>query len=541
MKVAGADVIMTLGGVQAIAAMAYGLFTGKPADIIVGPGQQVRRRGQAHAVRQGRHRRLRRPVGDRGDRRRLAPIPRSSPPTSSARPSTATSRRRGCSPTSRALAEAVMRARAGADRRAAADGARRGRRRVARLRRGRPLRHARGGRAGLRPLRAASTSRCTRATSTGGSRSLTCYGSLFLGEETTVAFGDKTSGPNHILPTKGAARYSGGLSVHKFIKTRDLAAHDARGQPRRSAQVTARISRLEGMEAHARTADDRLAKYFPERALRARRAGRRRERVSRVLDRCSISTGARRARHRRQLRHRPGDRAGARRRRARRSCWSRGARRELERSARPPSRRPAARPRASPAISPTARRAARLRARARPSPSARPTSSSTPPASTSASRCSRSPTRTGTSTLRLNLDAPFFLAAAARAGDDREGLGPHHQHRLAAVGARVRQLRAVRRVEGRHRAAHARAGGGVVAARRQLPTRSRPASSPTALTAPVVRRPGALDSAWPTQHRSIGRNGELADLRGAAVFLASRASDYVTGQTIFVDGGFSAG
>ena len=39
----------------------------------------------------------------------------------------------------------------------------------------------------------------------------------------------------------------------------------------------------------------------------------------------------------------------------------------------------------------------------------------------------------------------------------------------------------------------------------------------------------------------IGRNGELPDLRGAAVFLASRASDYVTGQTLFVDGGFSAG
>ncbi|MDH3596969.1 MAG: histidinol dehydrogenase, partial [Rhodospirillales bacterium] len=45
------------------------------------------------------------------------------------------------------------------------------------------------------------------------------YGSLFLGEETTVAFGDKTSGPNHILPTKGAARYTGGLSVGKFMKT----------------------------------------------------------------------------------------------------------------------------------------------------------------------------------------------------------------------------------------------------------------------------------------------------------------------------------
>jgi sulfopropanediol 3-dehydrogenase len=92
---------------------------------------------------------------------------------------------------------------------------------------------------------------------------LTCYGSLFLGEETTVAFGDKTSGPNHILPTKGAARYSGGLSVHKFLKTVTW-QRMTREANRDIAQVTARISRLEGMEAHARTADDRLAKYFPD-------------------------------------------------------------------------------------------------------------------------------------------------------------------------------------------------------------------------------------------------------------------------------------
>jgi sulfopropanediol 3-dehydrogenase len=77
-----------------------------------------------------------------------------------------------------------------------------------------------------------------------------------------VAFGDKTSGPNHILPTKGAARYSGGLSVHKFIKTVTW-QRLTRDANRAIAQVTARISRLEGMEAHARTADDRLAKYFP--------------------------------------------------------------------------------------------------------------------------------------------------------------------------------------------------------------------------------------------------------------------------------------
>ena len=88
------------------------------------------------------------------------------------------------------------------------------------------------------------------------------YGSLFLGEETTVAFGDKCSGTNHILPTKGAGRYTGGLSVHKFIKTVTY-QRMTREANREVAQVTARISRLEGMEAHARTGDDRLAKYFP--------------------------------------------------------------------------------------------------------------------------------------------------------------------------------------------------------------------------------------------------------------------------------------
>jgi sulfopropanediol 3-dehydrogenase len=91
---------------------------------------------------------------------------------------------------------------------------------------------------------------------------LTNYGSLFVGEETTVAFGDKCSGTNHILPTKGAGRYTGGLSVHKFIKvvTTQRMTRQANEQV---AAVTARISRLEGMEGHARTGDVRLAKYFP--------------------------------------------------------------------------------------------------------------------------------------------------------------------------------------------------------------------------------------------------------------------------------------
>ncbi|QGY00221.1 histidinol dehydrogenase [Roseovarius faecimaris] len=91
---------------------------------------------------------------------------------------------------------------------------------------------------------------------------LTCYGSLFLGEETTVAFGDKASGTNHVLPTSRAATYTGGLSVHKYMKivTWQRSTADAM---KPIAEATARISRLEGMEGHARTADIRLAKYFP--------------------------------------------------------------------------------------------------------------------------------------------------------------------------------------------------------------------------------------------------------------------------------------
>ncbi|MCH1484530.1 MAG: histidinol dehydrogenase [Alphaproteobacteria bacterium] len=92
---------------------------------------------------------------------------------------------------------------------------------------------------------------------------LTCYGSLFLGEETTVSYGDKASGTNHVLPTSGAARYTGGLSVHKYMKivTWQKSTRDGAKQV---AEATARISRLEGMEGHARAADVRLAKYFPD-------------------------------------------------------------------------------------------------------------------------------------------------------------------------------------------------------------------------------------------------------------------------------------
>jgi sulfopropanediol 3-dehydrogenase len=87
------------------------------------------------------------------------------------------------------------------------------------------------------------------------------YGAMFLGEGTTVAYGDKTIGTNHVLPTSGAARYTGGLWVGKFLKTvthqevRDPAASAA------IAEVCARQCRVEGFEAHARTCDVRAEKF----------------------------------------------------------------------------------------------------------------------------------------------------------------------------------------------------------------------------------------------------------------------------------------
>ena len=92
---------------------------------------------------------------------------------------------------------------------------------------------------------------------------LSNYGSLFLGEETTVTYGDKCSGPNHILPTKGAGRYTGGLNVANFIKTVTW-QRMTREANRDVGAVSARISRAEGMEGHARTGDIRLRKYFPD-------------------------------------------------------------------------------------------------------------------------------------------------------------------------------------------------------------------------------------------------------------------------------------
>lgn len=91
------------------------------------------------------------------------------------------------------------------------------------------------------------------------------YGSLFLGEQSTVAYGDKGVGTNHTLPTGRAARYTGGLWVGKFIKTVTWQRLSDEAS-RRIAPIMGRICREEGMLAHEKTADTRFARYAPKNA-----------------------------------------------------------------------------------------------------------------------------------------------------------------------------------------------------------------------------------------------------------------------------------
>ncbi len=93
---------------------------------------------------------------------------------------------------------------------------------------------------------------------------LTSYGSLFMGEFSTVTHGDKCAGPNHILPTKKAAHFSGGLNVHKYLK---ICTYQQPASMEASCLISgyaSRLSRVEGMEGHARACDWRLTKYQPE-------------------------------------------------------------------------------------------------------------------------------------------------------------------------------------------------------------------------------------------------------------------------------------
>jgi sulfopropanediol 3-dehydrogenase len=87
------------------------------------------------------------------------------------------------------------------------------------------------------------------------------YGALFLGEGTCVSYGDKVIGTNHVLPTRGAARYTGGLWVGKYLKTVTYQEVTDQGSSAELGAVCGRASRAERFEGHARSGDVRAAKY----------------------------------------------------------------------------------------------------------------------------------------------------------------------------------------------------------------------------------------------------------------------------------------
>jgi sulfopropanediol 3-dehydrogenase len=260
MTVAGADIIMCLGGVQAVAAMTYGLFTGKPADIIVGPGNKFV--AEAKRMLFGK-------VGIdvfAGPSEVAVLADDSADPLIVATDLVGQAEHGHESPAwlitnSRSMADKVAQrmpeliATLPPTARDAAGAAWRDYGEII-------LCDTRDEMVQISDEYACEHLEVHCRDLDWWHANLTNYGSLFLGEETNVAFGDKVSGTNHILPTKFAARYSAGLSVHKFLKPLTWQRMD-REACKALAPVSARISRMEGMEAHARTSDVRMAKYAP--------------------------------------------------------------------------------------------------------------------------------------------------------------------------------------------------------------------------------------------------------------------------------------
>ena len=258
---AGADTILALGGVQGIAAMAFGLFSGHPADVLVGPGNRFV--AEAKRILYGR-------VGIdifAGPTEIAVIADETADPDIVASDLISQAEHGFDSPawlisTSQELAEQVIEripsciARLSEPNKAAAECAWRDYGEVI-------IAETREEAVKQSDIYAPEHLEVHTKDLEWWLAELSNYGSLFLGEETTVTYGDKASGPNHILPTKGAARYSGGLSVGKFIKTVTWQRMN-REANRDVGAVSARISRAEGMEGHALAGDDRLHKYFPE-------------------------------------------------------------------------------------------------------------------------------------------------------------------------------------------------------------------------------------------------------------------------------------
>ncbi len=259
MHVAGADIILEMGGVHAIASMTYGLFTGKPADIIVGPGNAY----VAEAKRM-----LFGTVGIdvfAGPTESAIIADETADPMTIAVDLVSQAEHGPNSPvwlftTSRAIGEKVMeimpKVIADMPNADVCGAAWRDHGLVI-------LADSREEIAEISDRYACEHLQVMAKDLPWWKENLNNYGSLFLGEGSTVTHGDKCSGTNHILPTKKAARYSGGLNVQKFMKVLTYQEIDESANLTFSS-IGSRISRTEGMEGHARACDWRLRKYFPD-------------------------------------------------------------------------------------------------------------------------------------------------------------------------------------------------------------------------------------------------------------------------------------
>ncbi|BHH83582.1 histidinol dehydrogenase [Desulforhopalus sp. 52FAK] len=261
MHIAGADIILEMGGVQAIATMAYGLFTGKKANIIVGPGNAFVAEAKAILVGSGQC------AIDvfAGPTESSVIADKTADPMTVAIDLVSQAEHGLDSPVwlhtdSREVAEAVNeiipKLIAEMPDPATPEASWRDYGEIV-------LCEDREEVAKVSDEYASEHVQVLAEDLDWWTNRLTNYGSLFLGEGSTVAQGDKCSGTNHILPTKGAGHISGGLNVHKFLK---ITTYQEIGK---EANLTvgaaaSRLSRVEGMEGHARACDWRLRKFFPE-------------------------------------------------------------------------------------------------------------------------------------------------------------------------------------------------------------------------------------------------------------------------------------
>ncbi|WP_439861710.1 histidinol dehydrogenase [Pseudomonas sp. MBLB4136] len=258
MHVAGADVILEMGGVHAVASMAFGLFTGRPADILVGPGNAY----VAEAKRM-----LFGEVGIdvfAGPTESAIIADKTADPMTIAVDLVSQAEHGTNSPVwlftdSRELGEKVLeimpKVIADMPNADVCEAAWRDHGVVI-------LCESREEVVQISDEYACEHLQVMTADLEWWKAHLKNYGSLFLGEGSTVTHGDKCSGTNHILPTKKAARYSGGLNVQKFMKVLTYQELSEEANLVFSA-AGSRISRIEGMEGHARACDWRLRKFYP--------------------------------------------------------------------------------------------------------------------------------------------------------------------------------------------------------------------------------------------------------------------------------------